>query len=180
MEGHLEEDVKNQRRDDLMAVQQQVMFDYNEKQIGRTIDVILDQPVAGQPGAWIGRGKGDAPDVDSVVFTGSELADTLTVEGVFADFDQTVFGADSEGDFSTKISKEIVQLRDQTPGRDSRAFIVNSSPDKDVLDVLGLGGDDTLMVSAGSDNIDVSDLIASRCSAVTITTRWSVRSTTSR
>jgi ribosomal protein S12 methylthiotransferase len=30
--------------------------------------VIIDQPVAEQPGAWIGRSEGDAPDVDSVVY----------------------------------------------------------------------------------------------------------------
>ena len=68
MPDHLDEDVKNDRRDRLMAVQQQVMFDYNESQIGQTIDVIIDQPVAEQDDAWIGRSVGDAPDVDSVVF----------------------------------------------------------------------------------------------------------------
>jgi ribosomal protein S12 methylthiotransferase len=68
MEGHLDECVKNDRRDRLMAVQQEIMFDFNERQIGKTIDVIIDQSIPGQPGAWIGRGVGDAPDVDSVVF----------------------------------------------------------------------------------------------------------------
>lgn len=68
MEGHLEEDVKNRRREELMAVQQQVMFEYNESQVGKTIDVIIDQSVPEQPGAWIGRSAGDAPDVDSIVF----------------------------------------------------------------------------------------------------------------
>jgi ribosomal protein S12 methylthiotransferase len=51
-----------------MAVQQEIMFDYNESQIGKSVDVIIDQAIAEQPGAWIGRGVGDAPDVDSVVF----------------------------------------------------------------------------------------------------------------
>lgn len=68
MEGHLEEAVKNERRERLMAVQQQIMFDYNEKQIGKSIDVIIDQPIPGQPGAWMGRSFGDAPDVDAVVY----------------------------------------------------------------------------------------------------------------
>ena len=68
MDGHLEQDVKNDRRDRLMAVQQEVMFEYNKSQVGKQIDVIIDQPVAEQPGAWIGRSQGDAPDVDSVVF----------------------------------------------------------------------------------------------------------------
>jgi ribosomal protein S12 methylthiotransferase len=68
MEGHLDEEVKNARRDRLMEVQQEIMFAYNQNQIGKTIDVIIDLAVEEQPGAWIGRGFGDAPDVDSVVF----------------------------------------------------------------------------------------------------------------
>ena len=43
------------------------MFAHNEKQVGTTIDVILDNPVADQPGVWVGRSKGDAPDVDGIV-----------------------------------------------------------------------------------------------------------------
>ena len=68
MDGHLDEATKNARRDRLMEVQQEIMFQYNERQIGKTIEVIIDQPVGEQPGAWIGRSTGDAPDVDSVVF----------------------------------------------------------------------------------------------------------------
>jgi len=68
MDGHLDEETKNARRDRLMEVQQQIMFETNAAQIGTMIDVILDQPVPDQPGAWIGRGPGDAPDVDSIVF----------------------------------------------------------------------------------------------------------------
>ncbi len=68
MDGHLDEDVKNARRERLMAVQQQVMFEYNARQVGKLIDVIVDQAVPGQPGAWVGRSSGDAPDVDGVVF----------------------------------------------------------------------------------------------------------------
>ena len=77
LDGHLDDATKNDRRDRLMAVQQQIMFDYNESQVGKTIDVIIDAPVPDQPGAWVGRGHGDAPDVDSLVFvtqTESELA----------------------------------------------------------------------------------------------------------
>ncbi len=57
MDGHLDEDVKNDRRERLMQVQQEIMFEFNEAQVGKTIDVIIDQPVAEQPGAWIGRSR---------------------------------------------------------------------------------------------------------------------------
>lgn len=64
---HVDEATMNDRRDRLMAVQQEIMFAHNEKQVGTTIDVIIDNPVADQPGAWVGRSKGDAPDVDGIV-----------------------------------------------------------------------------------------------------------------
>jgi ribosomal protein S12 methylthiotransferase len=68
MEGHLDDTIKAERRDRLMEVQQEVMFRYNRRQIGKTIEVIIDQAVPNQPGAWVGRSKADAPDVDSLVF----------------------------------------------------------------------------------------------------------------
>ena len=64
---HVDEQTMNARRDRLMEVQQAIMFANNEKKIGTAIDVIIDNPVADQPGAWVGRSKGDAPDVDGVV-----------------------------------------------------------------------------------------------------------------
>jgi ribosomal protein S12 methylthiotransferase len=51
-----------------MQAQQSVAFAWNRKQIGKTIDVILDQRVPAQPGAWVGRSWADAPDVDGLVF----------------------------------------------------------------------------------------------------------------
>lgn len=74
---HVPEDVMNQRRDELMAVQQKIMFEYNSSLIGKQLDVIIDAPVADQPGVWLGRTGGDAPDVDGCVFvtqTDSPLA----------------------------------------------------------------------------------------------------------
>lgn len=68
MDGHLDEETKNVRREHLMQVQQQIMFEHNQAHIGKTVDVIIDQPVADQPGAWVGRSPADAPDVDGSVF----------------------------------------------------------------------------------------------------------------
>jgi ribosomal protein S12 methylthiotransferase len=74
--GHLSEEVKNSRRDRLMEVQQQIAFEFNQSLLGKTVDVIIDQPVPGQAGAWIGRSKNDAPDVDGCVFV-TEMDHTL-------------------------------------------------------------------------------------------------------
>lgn len=71
---HLPDEVKEKRRERLMAVQQQIAFEWNDAQIGRTLEVMIDQPVPGEASAWIGRSYADAPDVDGVVYvTGENL-----------------------------------------------------------------------------------------------------------
>ncbi len=71
---HLPEEVKDSRRERLMQVQQSIAFARNNAQVGRQVEVLLDQPVPDEPGAWIGRTAADAPDVDSVVYvTGKKL-----------------------------------------------------------------------------------------------------------
>jgi ribosomal protein S12 methylthiotransferase len=65
---HLPEQVKNQRRDCLMEVQQEIAFAHNRAKIGKTLDVIVDRQIEGVAGAWIGRTHADAPDVDSLVY----------------------------------------------------------------------------------------------------------------
>jgi ribosomal protein S12 methylthiotransferase len=72
---HVPDDVKEDRRGRLMAVQQDVAFRWNAAQIGRQFDVVLDGQVPGERNAWIGRSYADAPDVDGVVYvTGDKLA----------------------------------------------------------------------------------------------------------
>jgi ribosomal protein S12 methylthiotransferase len=71
---HLPEEVKNERRDRLMAAQQELAFAWNERQIGKTWDVLLDEPVPDAKNAWVGRAFADAPDVDGVMYvTGKKL-----------------------------------------------------------------------------------------------------------
>ena len=51
-----------------MAVQQEIAFAWNEAQVGRRLDVLIDRAVPGEKDAWIGRSYADAPDVDGVVY----------------------------------------------------------------------------------------------------------------
>jgi len=65
------EAVMNARRDRLMAVQQEIAFAWNDAQIGRQVDVLIDAAVEteeGEPEAWIGRSYADAPDVDGAIY----------------------------------------------------------------------------------------------------------------
>jgi ribosomal protein S12 methylthiotransferase len=65
---HLPEEVKAERRERLMAVQQEVAFAWNDAQTGRRLDVLIDAAVPKEKNAWIGRSYADAPDVDGVVY----------------------------------------------------------------------------------------------------------------
>ncbi len=69
------EEVKLDRQEQLMLLQQEIAFDWNEQQVGRQLDVLLDQPVDEAPGVFMGRTYGDAPDIDGVVYvSGKRLA----------------------------------------------------------------------------------------------------------
>lgn len=88
---HLPQEVKLARRDALMAAQQEVAFAFNERQVGRQLDVLIDGPVPDAPGAWIGRTYADAPEIDGVIYvTGGKLSagDLVPTEIVtFQDYD---------------------------------------------------------------------------------------------
>jgi ribosomal protein S12 methylthiotransferase len=64
--GHLAEEVKEDRRGRVMAVQQPIAESFNSSLVGRTLDVLIDAPGPGAGDLWIGRSYVDAPDVDGV------------------------------------------------------------------------------------------------------------------
>jgi ribosomal protein S12 methylthiotransferase len=68
LDEHLPERIKKERRKRLMAVQQKNAFDWCTKQYRKRLSVLLDKPVEGALGSWIGRSYADAPDVDACVF----------------------------------------------------------------------------------------------------------------
>jgi ribosomal protein S12 methylthiotransferase len=75
LDGHLPEEVKQARRDRLMAAQQEIAFAWNAKQVGRRLDILIDAKVAGEPNAYVGRSYADAPEVDGQVYvTGKKLS----------------------------------------------------------------------------------------------------------
>jgi ribosomal protein S12 methylthiotransferase len=65
---HVEPAVMERRRNELMQLQQEIMFERNRNLIGTTIECIIDRQVPDHPAAWIGRSQADAPDVDALVF----------------------------------------------------------------------------------------------------------------
>ncbi len=72
--GHLPDEVKAERRDRIMAVQQPIAFAFNAGLVGRTLDVLIDGPAPEGRDLWVGRTYADAPDVDGVAYVqGSHL-----------------------------------------------------------------------------------------------------------
>jgi ribosomal protein S12 methylthiotransferase len=70
LDGHLPEEVKEARREELMAVQQDVAFNFGDALVGYELDVLIDEPV--QDGLYSGRAYCDAPEIDGVVYVSGE------------------------------------------------------------------------------------------------------------
>ncbi|HEY8506352.1 MAG TPA: 30S ribosomal protein S12 methylthiotransferase RimO [Gemmataceae bacterium] len=67
LDGHLPEELKQQRRDRVMAAQQEVAFAWSAAQVGRELEVIIDGPDPEVPGPHLARGHADAPEIDGLV-----------------------------------------------------------------------------------------------------------------
>lgn len=71
MNGKLDEETKQSRRNAVMETQMRISKELNEKKIGRIYDVIVDEIL--KENVYIGRTEYDAPDVDcEVVFAGKK------------------------------------------------------------------------------------------------------------
>jgi ribosomal protein S12 methylthiotransferase len=67
LDGHLSEEIKNERRDRLMQAQQEVAFDWSQRQVGGEKAAIVDGPDSEFPNHFLCRGHADAPDIDGVI-----------------------------------------------------------------------------------------------------------------
>ena len=71
LDGQINEETKLSRRDELMELQQEISEDLNKKMMGRETDVLIEGYVPGE-NVFIGRGYGDAPEVDGYLFVNTE------------------------------------------------------------------------------------------------------------
>ena len=74
MEGQIPEEIKEERRDELMELQQEIAFEKSEAMVGRIVEVMIEGRVA-EEYAYVGRTYMDSPNVDGVIFvhTSQEL-----------------------------------------------------------------------------------------------------------
>ena len=67
MADQIPEEVKEERRDELMELQQEISYDRGQDRIGQELLVMIEGKVADES-AYIGRTYGDAPKVDGYIF----------------------------------------------------------------------------------------------------------------
>jgi ribosomal protein S12 methylthiotransferase len=67
LDGHLAEEIKAERRDRLMQLQQDVALAWSAGQVGRTLEVIVDGGDPEFANHVRARGHADAPDIDCLV-----------------------------------------------------------------------------------------------------------------
>jgi ribosomal protein S12 methylthiotransferase len=67
LDGHLPEEIKEQRRDHIMRLQQAIALDWSQAQIGKQLHAIVDGPDPEFPNHFLARGHADAPEIDCVV-----------------------------------------------------------------------------------------------------------------
>lgn len=71
MPDQVPEEVKEDRRAELMELQQEIVFDLAEDMIGRELDVMIEGKVTYES-VYVGRTYKDAPNVDGLIFINSE------------------------------------------------------------------------------------------------------------
>lgn len=71
---YVDQEVKEDRRDEIMELQQEISLEHSESMIGKTVEVMIEGKVADE-NAYVGRTYMDGPGVDGMIFvqTGVEL-----------------------------------------------------------------------------------------------------------
>ncbi len=100
--GQIPEEVKEERRAELMELQQEIVFDRAEEMAGKELLVMIEGKVADED-AYVGRTYMDAPNVDGLIFVNT---DRELVSGDFAKV--TVTGA-AEYDLIGELSDEFTK-----------------------------------------------------------------------
>lgn len=86
--GAVPQEVKEERRSRLMALQQQISLEKNQARLGQTLEVIVDE-YGELPGQVVGRSKYDAPGIDGLVYAETDgtvkIGETIWVRITKAD-----------------------------------------------------------------------------------------------
>lgn len=70
MDGHMDEEIKEERRDRVMMVQQAISEEINQKREDKVFEILIEEEA--EEGVYVGRTQGDAEEIDSVVYVNSD------------------------------------------------------------------------------------------------------------
>lgn len=73
LDGQVAEQTKQERLDRLMQLQQSVSLGNQERMLGKTLQVLIEEKVEGEP-VYIGRTQYDSPEVDGCVYVNTNKA----------------------------------------------------------------------------------------------------------
>lgn len=76
MDGHLEEDIKEERKNNLLGVQQSISESICYAKVGSEVNVLIEEIVPDE-NIYIGRTEYDAPEIDGVVYVHTDKALTI-------------------------------------------------------------------------------------------------------
>ncbi len=66
------QELKEERRDEIMELQQEIAFEKSEAMVGRVLTVLIEGKVVDEP-AYVGRTYMDAPGVDGLIFVNADV-----------------------------------------------------------------------------------------------------------
>lgn len=78
LDGHLEQEIKDERRNRLLEIQLQVSSERMHGFMGRTIEAVVEEEVDGEA-VYVARSSYDTPEVDGVVYVNVEEGKTLEI-----------------------------------------------------------------------------------------------------
>ena len=70
-EDQVPQELKEERRDEIMELQQEIAFDHSDEMVGRVLDVMIEGKIADEA-AYVGRTYMDAPNVDGFIFINTD------------------------------------------------------------------------------------------------------------
>lgn len=96
------QEIKEQRRDEIMELQQEIAFEKSESMVGRVLTVLIEGKVVDEP-AYVGRTYMDAPGVDGLIFVNADA------ELLSGDFVRVKVTGSAEYDLIGEIYDESAQ-----------------------------------------------------------------------
>src|SRR5699024_4807274 len=102
MEDQIPEEIKEERRGELMELQQEISLEKGQQKIGTILEVMIEGYLP-EERAYVGRSRADAPEVDGYVFVNTgEALET-------GDFVQVRISGAQEYDLIGEIENEFTE-----------------------------------------------------------------------